>query len=158
VGVAVITHTPAATSTLASRRAQAELDLWPAWTTWAACRQHSSPGAVWEDAFRDELAYKPDPNAYRWGDKARVAMQVCMSCPVQRSCLDDAFRMEHGAGESWWSGEPVEQDRRFGIRGGIPGRIREHFATHPQRVDACLRWLRAYAAAQRWRAAREAMG
>lgn len=122
----------------------------PAWTVDAACRPYSAPGTHWEWMFTDEVAEKPAGVEYDFPDKTQQAMRVCAGCPVRTECLEDAYETEQQQSTEWWSGEPVESDRRFGIRGGLPGRMRERFAELPDRLDRSHEWFGSYARKRGW--------
>lgn len=132
------------------REALQSSELFDDWTAEAACRRFSLPGRHWEAPFKDDVAEKRQPSSYEWSETAVDAMRVCASCPVRRRCLEYAFEIEKSEGDQWWSGELVEEDRRFGIFGMVPGRIREHFAQQTDRIALCEEWVRTFAHQRRW--------
>jgi hypothetical protein len=100
--------------------------LMPEWTAEAACRSAelpggngpNRPGVVWDDAFKDELPLRPDPDDYAWPVGVRDFMRTCSACPVRSDCLEYAFTI-------------TEDRRQFGVYGGVPGRIREDVGFDP---------------------------
>lgn len=129
---------------------RASLDLFAEWTADAACRNYSSPGAPWSWMFADEVAERPEGTEYEWPDKVLQAMAVCAGCPVRRECLQEAYETEQQQSVEWWSGEPVESDRRFGVRGGLPGRQRERFAPLEDRLERSEAWFDALSRTRHW--------
>jgi hypothetical protein len=119
----------------------------PAWGTRAACAQFSRRGAPWSWMYSEDLAESPD---YTWPDHAVFAMKVCAGCPVRNECLEYAYEMEHQQSTLWWSGEPVESDRRFGVFGGLPGRMRERFAHSDDRIARSQEWFAALSRERNW--------
>jgi hypothetical protein len=131
-------------------RLRAGLDLFEDWSADAACRRYSSPGAPWSWMFADEVAERPEGTEYEFPDKVLQAMQVCAGCPVRQECAEWAYEFEKGVDQAWWSGELVEQDRRFGIFGGLPGRMRERFAAREDRIAAGEEWFTALSRKRNW--------
>jgi hypothetical protein len=69
-------------------------------------------------------------------------MEICAACPVRRECLAEAYAQEvHIAEDRKHQPRLVEDGTRFGVWGGIPGRIRTRFASSPDRLDACEAWF-----------------
>ena len=123
----------------------------PDWSKRAACAEKAPNRSPWGPMFDDDLAYQPKgPDAYVWPDGVRQAMEVCAGCPVRQRCLNYAFEIEKRESRDWWTNELVQNDRRFGILGGVPGRIREWFADEPNPEAACDDWFRKFAAKKRW--------
>ena len=90
--------------------------------------------------FLDDVAQRPDPDTYQWPAGTLTAMKTCAGCPVRRQCLDYCFASELREATEWWQHELVPQNRRFGVYGGIPGRIREAYSN----AEDCEAWF------QRW--------
>ncbi len=115
----------------------------PKWASSGLCA-----GRDTADWFADDVADSPNPT---FPSRVSRSMKTCHACPVRRPCLEYAFEMERSVDvQRWWSGEPVEERRRFGVYGGVPGRIREHLADDPDRIEKCEEWLEAEAVARRW--------
>lgn len=124
------------------------------WTAEAACRGDQRPsrlglpggfaaGEVWDDAYMDEVEQLNDATiwTHTWSDTVLWVLEVCASCPVRERCLSDAYAEEQAISQLWWSAELVEEDRRFGIRGGVPGRVREVYADDPDQVAKSEAWV-----------------
>lgn len=71
------------------------------------------PGQLWAPMFMDDIGAKPDPDDYSWPQPVLRAMRACAECPVRRECLEATFA------------ETGQYRRQFGVRAGIPGRVRE---------------------------------
>jgi hypothetical protein len=126
-------------------------NLLPDWSKRAACAEQAPNRAPLAIMFDDDLAYQPKgPGAYTWPAGVLQAMKMCAGCPVRTQCLDYAFEIEKRESRDWWTNELVQNDRRFGILGGVPGRIREWFADTPNPEAACDDWFRRFAAKKRW--------
>lgn len=125
----------------------------PAWMQRAACAGEDEPRewAYTDRFFTDEVTDAPKlvfpETVYR-------AMKTCHECPVRRECLQDAYETErHMVAIPKTYPEryrEVEDEDRYGIRGGVPGQIRQRYARHPSRLDACERWFAAVARKRRW--------
>lgn len=78
-------------------------------------------------------------------------METCYDCPVRRQCLEYAYDHEtHIDDEDKLKPKIVEDDTRFGVWGGIPGRFRARFAHEPDRLDVCEEWFQTVAHRLRW--------
>ena len=135
-----------------TRARHAMLDqLLPDWAPLGACSEQAPNRAPFAPMFDDDLAYQPKgPDAYSWPAGVLQAMKLCAGCPVRQQCLNYAFEVEKRESRDWWTNELVQNDRRFGILGGIPGRVREWFADEPNPEAACDEWFTKYAARKRW--------
>lgn len=103
--------------------------------------------------FTDDVASNKDlPGT------AYSAIKVCYTCPYRRECLQWAFDQEQLDRSSLADVDREESDRRYGIFGGIPGRIRERYADTPDRIAQCVAWLEAKAATKGWAPSREETG
>lgn len=137
-------------------RASLTRERMPDWTALARCREFTTRGrAVWTQAFRDEVAARPEPDDYEWPQGVTTwGMKECAQCPVRRRCLEYAFdreRMMPSDKNPWfWVPSEGQQMRRFGIFGGVPGRIREHFAEASDPVEASDAWFKSFAAKRGW--------
>ena len=106
--------------------------VFPDWTAQAKCAEvkvrSGTGGQVHDDFFKDELSTRK-ADAGEWPSKVVNAMRLCASCPVRRECLAYAVESEVRLSQEWRTGEVVAVDRRFGVYGGVPGRIRERMTT-----------------------------
>jgi hypothetical protein len=75
----------------------------------------------------------------------------CALCPVRVRCAEYAYANEQTVGQRWWTGEPIEQDRRFGVYGALPGMERERLARYPDRIERGEAWLQGMAARYGWK-------
>ena len=134
-------------------------DFMPAWTVDAACRAISLPGWLWGDCFTDEVARLPPNEEYVWPTKTLNAMEVCCTCSVRRECLDWALRgedLEAIAAREDENGDARKEttdpgaQRRFGVF-AVPGRMRERYASDPDRLSVLLAWLERLAVQHRWK-------
>lgn len=111
----------------------------PSWMERAACSESTTKGA--ESYFDDEVK----DGAEHFPDTTYPAMETCRDCPVRRPCLEQAYEYEWHLqaikGTAPVRYEWVEDGARFGIWGGVPGRIRERFAADPDRLDRCEEWF-----------------
>lgn len=123
-----------------------DLERFRHWTRKAACA-----GKDTEAFFRDEVS---DGTKLVFPETVYRAMKTCYSCPVRRECLEDAYATERHEepipGTAPQRMRIVEDQDRYGIRGGVPGQIRQRYAGHPSRLDANERWYRAVARKRRW--------
>jgi hypothetical protein len=115
----------------------------------AACAEKGPNRAPWEPMFEDDVSQRPDGN-YSWPAGVKEAMSVCAGCPVRLECLRWAFDVEKRESRDWWTSELIVNNRRYGVLGGTPGRIRERFADEPDPIAACDEWFQNYAAEQHW--------
>lgn len=99
-------------------RASINRERFPDWTVDAACRDPALPGRLYRAAFADDVAQEQEAEDYQWPVKVRDAIERCSTCPVKAQCLEYSIRA-------------VPTTRHYGVYGGVPGRIREHFATKP---------------------------
>lgn len=126
-----------------NQRAAKLAQMLPTWASRAACAELAPNQAPFGPFFDDEVAQRPDPDTYKWPANVTKALRLCAGCPVRRECLDYVFESEKREATEWWKGELVPQNRRFGVFGGIPGRIRE-FYREPQGCEAWFkRWCEA---------------
>jgi transcription factor WhiB len=118
----------------ARQRAALDDAMFPAWTGRAKCAEvkvrSGTGGQIHDDYFKDELSTKK-ADAGEWPTKVVTAMRLCSTCPVRVECLRWAMDQETRFSQRWKTGELVEQDRRFGVYGGVPGRVRERYGTMP---------------------------
>jgi transcription factor WhiB len=103
----------------------------PAWTADAACKKRRGAGTLDDRFFHDDVAWPEDTDIdnYPWPAVVVEAMRKCGTCPVRAKCLEYAFQEEMTEPERWWTSKRVEAKRRFGVFGGVPGRIREQLGT-----------------------------
>lgn len=120
-----------------NQRAAKLAQMLPTWAPKAACAELAPNQAPYGPMFDDEVAQKSDPDSYRWPANVTKAMRLCAGCPVRTECLNYVFDAEKREATEWWKGELVPQNRRFGVFGGVPGRIREHYGT----VEGCEAWF-----------------
>lgn len=106
----------------------------------------------WHEQSEDLSEYKHPADVLR-------AMEVCAKCPVRDLCLAEAFKAEIHEVDQGEAGiapghdtpvRHVEDDRRFGIYGGIPGRMRERFAPYPDRLERAAAWFQSFTAKRGW--------
>ena len=98
--------------------------------------------------FDDEVATK---DFREFPETLQQTMEICWACPVRRECLEAAYAQEkHVDDTNKLKPQIVEDSTRFGVRGGIPGRIRTMFAPHPDRLDAAEDWLGVVAEHLQW--------
>lgn len=112
----------------------------PAWAKRAACAELEPNHAPLGTMFTDDVAYRRDGD-YSWPDGVRHAMAVCATCPVRMECLRYAYESERREHIEWWGGELIDERRRYGVYGGVPGRIRERFADEADPIAACDAWF-----------------
>jgi hypothetical protein len=138
------------------RRIVAQLygDNGSAWMHQAACA--NEPGAEHDDDYHDSFFLDEVGNRTKleFPETALRRMRICHTCPVRRECLAQAYEQERHL-EAIPGTAPVrmrwtEDTDRYGIRGGVPGRIRERYAHHPNRLEAIERWHQAVARKRRW--------
>lgn len=138
------------------------------WTAEAACRADTRPnilggrggfveGMVWERAFMDELSALPPTKEYAWPASVLEVMAVCASCPVRAPCLEAAYDEERRMSRDWYTNELVEDGRRFGVRGGLPGRQRERFEDEPDRLQRSEDWFATVSSRYMWTSDTKAM-
>lgn len=126
----------------AARAAKTLLDeLLPPFAGLGACAGKAPNRAALEEMFCDDIAYQRDPTKYLWPAGVMTAMSMCATCPVRVQCLAWAFAVEKRESQDWWTGELEQTDRRYGVLGGVPGRIREHYADDQDPVSACDTWF-----------------
>lgn len=126
-----------------SQRAAKLAQMLPTWAPRAACAEKGANQAPYGPFFDDEVAQRPDPDSYRWPANVTKALRLCATCPVRPQCLNYVFESEKREATEWWKGELVPQNRRFGIYGGVPGRIREFY----REPDGCDAWFKRWCAA-----------
>jgi hypothetical protein len=130
--------------------------LFPEWTAQAECARlkvmSGTGGEVHDDFFTDDVKQRPRGDYDEWPSRTVSAMRICSTCPVRSECLEYALEGEQRMEKAFWLSEPelVTDDRRFGVYGGVPGRVRERFARLPNAAARCDEWFRAFAAKQRW--------
>jgi hypothetical protein len=135
---------------IAARAALAYLDSkLPDFAPRGACAGLAPNRAPWSPMFEDDVAFRKDGD-YEWPKGVREAMQVCASCPVRRECLAWAFDVEKRESRDWWTSELIVNNRRYGVLGGTPGRIRERFQDDPDPIAACDEWFVGFAEQNRW--------
>ena len=117
----------------------------PYWGPQAPCAGRDTD--MW---FTDDVAVGND-----FPDTALMAMRICSTCPLRVDCLTWAFDREQLDRSSMADADREEADRRFGIFGGIPGRIRERYANEQDRIAKCFAWFDSIAAARGWNRAEE---
>lgn len=116
------------------------------WMERAACA-----GKDPDEWFTDEVADLGEATVYP--ETVYDALRVCAACPVIRECITYAYQLEE---EEHIPDPWVERDEgvrdRYGVY-GVPGRVRERFASFPDRVERCLTWMDEVAASpqRRWR-------
>lgn len=133
------------------------------WTADAACRGDKRPnvlggtggfpaGFVWEKAFMDEAPQlnRGTIETHRWSSTILDVMEVCSTCPVRRECLTSALEEERAISDLWWSSELVDEANRFGVRGGLPGRIREVIADDDDPEASAEEWFSRQASRYGW--------
>jgi hypothetical protein len=114
-----------------------------------ACAELAPNRAPWGPAFEDDVAFRPD-GEYAWPKGVREAMKVCAGCPVRRECLAWAFDVEKRESQDWWTSELIQNNRRYGVLGMTPGRIRERFQDADDPIAACEEWALEYAKQAQW--------
>lgn len=115
----------------------------PDWAPRAACAENAPNNAPWEPMFMDEVSHRSDGD-YAWPAKVRHAIRVCRTCPVRPECLVYAIESEKREEMAYWAAEleDITPAHRYGVYGGVPGRIRERYRDHPDPVAACDEWFR----------------
>ena len=116
----------------------------PDWAPRGACAELAPNSAPWGPMFCDDVAYRPSAD-YDWGAHVTHAMNICASCPVRAECLAYAIASEHREEQAYWAAEleDLSDGRRYGVYGGVPGRIRERFRASPDPFRACNDWFMA---------------
>lgn len=126
----------------------------PDWAAEAPCAQ--TPVNYW---FHDDVsAAAPFPTEVyehrAFNEQGRyevvAGMKLCGTCPFQVACLERAFALERRDRQELADEHMAEADRRYGVYGGIPGRIRERYARDPDRITKCLNWYLDVARERRW--------
>jgi hypothetical protein len=126
----------------------------PTWTQRAACASEPDDphDAEYHDSFFDDEVI--NATTLEFPETTLRRMRVCHTCPVRSECLAYAYAQERHV-EAIPGTMPVrhrwtEDVIRYGIYGGVPGRVRERYAHHPNRLKACERWFTAQAKKRRW--------
>lgn len=105
----------------------------PTWMSRAACS-----GLTTDKWFHDEVADLGEGTTFPETVMGPMR-QHCSVCPVQRECITWAFEKEENLPDHWNERTSADADR-FGVY-LVPGRIRERFASFPDRVDRCMEWF-----------------
>lgn len=122
----------------------------PAWMGRAACAERRT--GKW---FKDEVADLGEDTVFP--ETVMGPMQEhCLVCPVARECVTWAYACEEPNEDHWSEATDVDDDR-YGVF-LVPGKIRERFASFPDRVDRCMQWFAALAAERGWRSESQARG
>lgn len=153
------------TDPFAARRREAfQADHFPDWTRDAACRDKVTvAGNPWEAAFTDaDKTYMPR-GEYQWSEDLLDVMQVCATCPVQRTCLAYGFSGEEpvllgvrllGDEEAEMVGKSYLEEwltpQAVGVYGGVPGPMRERFRMLPDRVARAQAWFHTLRSERGW--------
>ena len=116
----------------------------PSWAPKAACAEKAPNRAPWAPMFADEVAHRPNMD-YTWGTHVLHAMNTCAACPVRTECLEYAIDSERRMEQVYWASEleMTTDGSRYGVYGGVPGRIRERYRDHPDPFEECDRWFMA---------------
>jgi hypothetical protein len=151
-----VAHVKMDSAFLSASRAALQDAWFPSWTAQARCKSAelhdggegpNRPGQPFV-----ELTDKDDLKAGGLNTRlpersilAQMAM-LCAPCPVRRECLHYAYTVVDGMRHD----EPGDEDikpRAYGIFGGVPGRLREHFRHDEEGAD---RWFEALRRRKGW--------
>lgn len=120
------------------------------WKGLANCAGEDTP-RTWdysESFFRDDVS---SADVLTFPEPLLRRMATCRDCPVRRECLEAAYTQEvHWEGENTLRPFVEEDGTRYGIWGGIPGPIRERFASNPDRFEACEEWFQSVGEQRQW--------
>lgn len=128
---------------IAARIHAAFLDaMLPAWAGHGSCAEKAPNRAPWSPMFADDVSHRPRGD-YDWPSHVIHAMNTCAGCPVRTECLAYALASETREEQTYWASdlEDVSDGRRFGVYGGVPGRIRERYRDHYDPFGACDAWF-----------------
>jgi hypothetical protein len=126
------------------RRFQARLveeflsKLLPEWAPGAACARSKPSDPPIDLWFTDDVTDLGEETQFP-DLTAHDAMRICATCNFKRECVTWAYEMENDPYDPWSESTDADNDR-MGIF-LVPGRIRERFASYPDRIERCLRWF-----------------